>query len=114
MRLYEFANSKDYEDVDMFDDLRFFMMEDPTVYRSIYYPRVIELKKLVKLKKTPPADFFKDLIVSSIKLYIERFKVPPEVQKRFTEEGITELSKSFINSELQLGDDNGRERISKQ
>lgn len=112
MRLFEFTNTKDYEDVDMFDDLQFFMMEDPSLYRTVYYPKVIELKKLVNSGKHPSPDFFEKPIKTAISAYIAKFKVPPQVQKKFTPEGITELSKSLINSELQKGNQNGREGLS--
>lgn len=109
MRLYEFARAKDYEDVDLFDDLHFFMMEDPTIYRTIYYPKVIELRKL---RNKASADYFVPTIKKVISLYIARFNVPKEVQPQFTEEGILNLSKSLLNSELSKGKDDGREGFS--
>lgn len=112
MRLYEFTNARDYEDVDIFDDLQFFMMEDPTIYRTIYYPKVIELRKLNKASKKYDEDFFVPVIKKAISLYVAKFKVPKEIQQRFTDEGILNLSKSFLNSELSKGNDNGRESIS--
>jgi hypothetical protein len=79
MRLYEFTANLDQDkkelDFDLADDLIFFMRNDPSFYRTSYFPLVSKFTNRCSKDSTPGPVFFKDIVTDAYKQYKEKFQV---------------------------------------
>ena len=79
MRLYEFATTLDSDkkklDFDLADDLTFFMRNDPSFYRTSYFPLVSKFTNRCRKDSTPGPAFFKNIVTDAYKKYKEKFQV---------------------------------------
>lgn len=102
MRLYEFTefNKIDLESVDLVDDLHFFMHNDPTFYRKIFFPHLHKFKHIIKAGKKCSPKHFKNLIDQAADIYCKKYKIPKVTMSVFSSVDRDQLASKIFNQEL--------------
>ena len=86
VKLYEIdQHLKELEDVDLVDDLQFFMYNDPKFYRRIFFPVLSQMKKQVKSGKGCKHDMFRPCIDTATKLYCNKYEISADDKSVFTD-----------------------------
>jgi hypothetical protein len=85
MRIVEFTNIPELKDVDLLDDLQFYMENDPNFYRKILFPVISKMKSLMKTSKQCPATIFRNAVDKAALLYCKKFNIPDNPKSVFTD-----------------------------
>lgn len=112
MRINEFTEVPDLEDVDLLDDLHFFMQNDPSFYRKVFYPLLSMLKKHVKTGKRCKNTIFRPCVDHAITLYCKKFNIPGNEKSVFTDVDRDSLARKIFAQEverIEQGDYDGRD-----
>lgn len=112
MLIREFTEAPDLEDVDLLDDLHFFMHNDPSFYRKVFFPLISLLKKHVKTGKRCKDDIFKPCVDHAVTLYCKKFNIPGNEKSVFTDVDRDSLARKIFAQEverIEQGDYDGRD-----
>jgi hypothetical protein len=100
MKLFEVAEQKDqFEDVDLPEDLKFFMNNDSSFYRKVLYPSILAMKEKVKTGKPCDQMHFKPCISQGINSYCKKFKIEKNPKDLFSDEEIKDLAEKMFHQE---------------
>lgn len=90
----------DMESVDLLDDLQFFMNNDPTFYRKVYYPTLSQMKNTVKEGSQCNDKIFRPCVDKAVEVYCKKFNIPGNVKSVFTDVDRDELARKIFGQEL--------------
>lgn len=99
MLLNELDPNTDLKDVDLLDDLHFFMTNDPVFYRKILHPIVITLKKHLKSDTKCDHAMFKSAVDDGVKAYCNKFKIEGNPKSVFTDVDRDELARKIFSQQ---------------
>ena len=99
MLLNELDPNTDLKDVDLLDDLHFFMTNDPVFYRKILHPIVITLKKHLKSDTKCDHTMFKSAVDDGVKAYCNKFKIEGNPKSVFTDVDRDELARKIFSQQ---------------
>lgn len=99
MLIREFTEAPNLEDVDLLDDLHFFMHNDPQFYRKELYPLIAQLKKIVKSGKPCDNKLFRKCIDKAADHYCQKFKIPGNPKSVFTDVDRDSLARKVFAQE---------------
>ncbi len=99
MLINEFTNAPDLKDVDLVEDLHFFMQNDPTFYRKILFPLISKLKAAVKGGQSASADMFRGSVDKAVDAYCRKFKIPGNPKSVFTDVDRDSLASKIFGQE---------------
>lgn len=100
MLLKEIADKIDeLKDVNVVDDLQFFMHNDPLFYRKVLYPSISDLKHKMKSGKPCDEDHFHGCIKKGVDSYCNKFKIKKNPKDIFSDEEIKELAEKMFHQE---------------
>ncbi len=85
MLIREFTEDPRLKDVDLLDDLHFFMHNDPQFYRKELYPLIAQLKKHVKSGKRCEHTLFRKCVDKAVDHYCQKFKITGNPKSVFTD-----------------------------
>lgn len=114
MLIKEFVNSPlNLEDVDLKDDLKFFMHNDPGFYRRVLYPMIARVRDHIKQGHPCRDDIFRGAVDHAAKVYCQKFKIPQNEKSVFTDVDRDELAREIFGKErdhIEQGDYDGDDR----
>lgn len=99
MLIREFTESPNLEDVDLLDDLQFFMHNDPQFYRKELFPLIAQLKKFVKSGKPCDNKLFRKCVDKAADNYCQKFKIPGNPKSVFTDVDRDSLARKIFAQE---------------
>jgi hypothetical protein len=99
MRIFELNEKFKLDDIDLLDDLEFFMNNDNQFYRRVYYPLLMKVKKMVTLGKPCDDKIFRSCIDQAIPLYIKKFNISGNEKSVFTDVDRDELARKIFGQE---------------
>lgn len=99
VKLYELDQSLNFDDVDLVDDLHFFMQNDPKFYRRIMYPAISQMKKSLQSGKGCKHDMFRPCVDTAAKLYCKKFEIPDNEKSVFTDVDRDTLARKIFQQE---------------
>lgn len=99
MLLREFINKKDLDDVDMIDDLMFFMNNDTNFYRKIFFPMISKIRDQIKSGKRCKDTVFRPCVDSAINSYCEKYNISENPISLFTEVDRDEIARKVFAKE---------------
>lgn len=110
----EVANTPmNLEDVDLLDDLHFFMHNDPNFYRSILFPMIGKVKNHVNAGKRCKDTVFRGCVDRAADAYCKKFNVAENVKSVFTDVDRDELARKIFGQErdrIEQGQYNGDDK----
>lgn len=113
MLIREFTESPNLEDVDLLNDLHFFMNNDPNFYRKVFYPALSTLKKHINSKSQCNDTLFRPCVDQAVRIYCKKFNIPGKETSLFTNVDRDSLAKKIFAQELEhikQGNTNGDTR----
>jgi hypothetical protein len=97
MRINEVDDKFDkFKDVDLVDDLQFFMNNDPWFYRKVLYPAILTMKQSLKNGGDCKQNHFEPCINKGVDAYCSKFKLQKNSKNIFSDEEIQEDRKSVV------------------
>jgi hypothetical protein len=99
MLIREFVESPDLEEVDLKDDLKFFMHHDPAFYRRVFFPMISKLKKHLQSGKKCHSSVFRPCVDSAAETYCKKFKIADGHKSVFTDVDRDEIAQSIFGEE---------------
>jgi hypothetical protein len=99
MKINEVANIPDLDDVDLVDDLKFYMENDPQFYRRILYPIISQMKTQVKNGQRCKDNLFRDCVDKAALLYCKKFNIPDNPKSVFTDVDRDSLARQIFGQE---------------
>jgi len=100
MLLKEISDKIDeLKDVNVVDDLQFFMNNDPLFYRKILYPAISDMKHKLKSGQGCQQDHFHGCIKKGIDSYCKKFKIRKNPKDIFSDAEIKELAEKMFHNE---------------
>jgi hypothetical protein len=99
MKINELNERLKIDDIDLLDDLEFFMNNDNQFYRRIYYPMLMKLKKIVKTGKSCDDNFFRSCVDQAIPIYIKKFNISGNEKSVFTDVDRDEVARKIFGQE---------------
>jgi hypothetical protein len=111
MLIKEFVESPlNLEDVDLKDDLKFFMHNDPGFYRRVFYPMISKVRDHIKQGHPCRDDIFRGAVDHAAKTYCQKFKIADNHKSVFTDTDRDELAREIFGKErdnIEQGDYDG-------
>lgn len=102
VKLYELnQHLKNLEDVDLVDDLQFFMQNDPKFYRRILYPVLSQMRDRIKKGQGCQHSIFKPCVDTAAKLYCKKFEIPDNDKSVFTDVDRDSLARKIFQQETE-------------
>ena len=101
MLLCELDPNTDLKDVDLLDDLHFFMTNDPKFYRQVLHPVVSILKKHLKNDTQCDHSLFIPTVDSAVKEYCQKFKLEGNPSSVFTGIDRDELARKIFDQQAE-------------
>ena len=101
MLIREFTESPDLENVDMLDDLHFFMHNDPNFYRKKFYPMIARVRDHIKSGKRCKDTVFRPCVDVATEMYCKMFKIPGNEKSVFTDTDRDELARKIFGQEVE-------------
>lgn len=103
MLIREFTESPDLdlETVDLLDDLQFFMNNDPTFYRRIYFPALSAMKNAIKSGQECNENIFLPCVEKAVSIYCKKFNIPGNEKSVFTDVDRDALARKIFGQELE-------------
>jgi hypothetical protein len=100
MKLFELAqNIEEFKDVDLVDDLLFFMHNDPAFYRKVLFPRISDMKSTMKAGGECGEMHFKPCVDKAVGSYCNKFKIQQEPNSLFSKEELSNLAEKMFHQE---------------
>ena len=99
MLINEFTDAPDLKDVDLVEDLHFFMHNDPTFYRKILFPLISKLKAAVKSNQSASPEMFRGCVDKAADVYCRKFKIPGNPKSVFTDVDRDSLASKIFGQE---------------
>lgn len=100
VKLYELDQQlKNLEDVDLVDDLHYFMNNDPKFYRRIMYPVLSQVKNKMKQGQGCKHDVFRPCVDTAAKLYCKKFQITDNDKSVFTDVDRDALARKIFQQE---------------
>jgi hypothetical protein len=99
MLLREFINQKELEDVDMLDDLHFFMHNDPKFYRKFLYPLIAKFRDHIKQGKKCKDTVFRPCVDRAVDMYCQKYDIAGNPKSVFTDVDRDELARRVFGQE---------------
>ena len=99
MLINEFTDAPDLKDVDLVEDLHFFMHNDPTFYRKILFPLISKLKAAVKGGQSASPEMFRGCVDKAVDVYCRKFKIPGNPKSVFTDVDRDSLDSKIFEQE---------------
>ena len=90
----------DFENVDLLDDLRFFMSNDPQFYRKIFYPMISKVRDHVKANKKCSDKVFRKVVDHATAQYCSQYKIPGNEKSVFTDIDRDQLARQIFDQEM--------------
>jgi ABC-type uncharacterized transport system substrate-binding protein len=101
MKITEVTSAPDLKDVDLKDDLLFFMNNDPVFYRRIFFPTLSKLKSAIKSKKKCNHNIFRPCIDKAAETYCKKFDIAGGDKSVFTDVDRDSLARQIFGQERQ-------------
>lgn len=102
VKLYEIDQSlKELEDVDLVDDLQFFMYNDPKFYRRIMYPVLSQMKKQMQSGQGCKHDMFRPCVDTATKIYCNKYKISANDKSVFTDVDRDAVARKIFQQETE-------------
>ena len=111
MLIREFVESPlNLDEVDLKDDLKFFIHNDPAFYRRVFFPVLTKIK--AKIKQGIPCDdeVFRGCVDHAAEAYCRKFKIPQDHKSVFTDIDRDEIAREIFGIErdrIEQGDYDG-------
>jgi hypothetical protein len=99
MLIREFIENIDLKNMDLRDDLEFFMRSDPVFYRKAMYPIISKLKASIKNNKPCREDIFRSCVDRASEIYCKKFKIPNDSKSVFTDVDRDEIARKIFSKE---------------
>lgn len=99
MLIREFNEAPNLEDVDLIDDLQFFMENDPTFYRKMLYPIISKLRDIIKSGKISSDRDFRPCVDRAVDIYCKKFKISGNPKSVFTDVDRDAVARKIFNQE---------------
>lgn len=100
MLIREFVESPNLKEVDLLDDLKFFMENDPQFYRRVMFPLILKIKKHVKSGGKCKDNIFRSCIDSAVHTYCQKFRIPGNEKSVFTDVDRDKLARQIFGQEI--------------
>jgi len=103
MLLKELFSPKKEENVDITDDVVFFIDNDDSIHKEYFLPIVDKLKRVAKENKDEVKEikpFFKDMVDNGCNLYYKKFKLTGKPEEMFTKEIIHTIQEKLAKKHL--------------
>lgn len=100
MLIREFTERPDLKEIDLLDDLKFFMENDPKFYRRMMFPLILKIKKQVKSGGTCRDTVFRPCIDNAVHAYCQKFKIPGNEKSVFTDVDRDKLARQIFGQEM--------------
>jgi hypothetical protein len=94
-----YDKTDDFKDIDLIDDLKFFMNNDPAFYRKVLFPEISKLKDSVKGGNQCSEMHFKPCVDKAVGAYCKKFKIEKNPSDLFNDEEIRELAEKMYHEE---------------
>lgn len=98
MLLSELAPNVNKDDIDFLSDLHFFMINDPSFYRKVYFPCVTYLRDKMKDNDIPSEALFRKCVNTAIDHYCKKFNIPNQ-KSVFTDVDRDSLARKIFSQE---------------
>jgi hypothetical protein len=89
----------DLTDVDLKDDVHFFMHNDSGFYRKVLFPVISSLKSKLKGGSKCDEMHFKPCIEKAMPIYCKKFNIKEPTEKILSPEEINELAEKMFHEE---------------
>ena len=101
MKINDFDDNTPTElrDVNLIDDLQFFMANDPSFYRKIMFPEISNLKSKISSGEPSKETFFLPAIKKATSAYCKKFNIDRDPKDLFSDNEIRELAIKMFHSE---------------
>lgn len=99
MLLSELDSSKDLKDIDLLDDLHYFMHNDPKFYRQHFFPVITQLRNRLKDNKQSTPKGFRRCIDTAVDEYCKKFNISGNPTSVFTHVDRDELARKIFGQE---------------
>jgi hypothetical protein len=100
MKLFELAqNIEEFKDVDLVDDLLFFMHNDPAFYRKVLFPRISDMKSKIKSGGQCSEKYFMPCVDKAVNSYCTKFKIEQDPKSLFSNEELSSLAEKMFHQE---------------
>lgn len=99
MLIREFTESPDLQDVDLIDDLEFFIKNDDKFYRRTFWPTLSKLKSDIKSGKGADSNCFRNCVDQAALLYCKKFNIADNPKSVFTDVDRDSLAKKIFDNE---------------
>lgn len=99
MLLSELDSSKDLKDIDLLDDLHYFMHNDPKFYRNILYPTISQFRNRLKDNQPCSPKGFRGCVDKAAEEYCKKFKMDGNPNSLFTHFDRDELARKIFGQE---------------
>ena len=111
MRMDEVANSViNLEEIDLSEDLHFFMHNDHNFYRKVFFPMISKVKAHIKSGKRCHDGVFRPCVDQAAETYCKKFNIPDNHKSVFTDVDRDELARKIFGQEkdrIEQGDYDG-------
>lgn len=101
MLIREFVESPDLKEVDLVDDLKFFMENDPTFYRKVLFPMILKVKKHIKAGQRCKDTVFKNCVDQAASIYCQKFNIQDNEKSVFTDIDRDKLARQIFGQEVE-------------
>lgn len=100
MRLNEISqNIEEFKDVDLVDDLLFFMHNDPAFYRKVLFPKISDMKSAVKGGGNCDETHFMPCVNKAVGSYCKKFNIEQDPKSLFSKEELSGLAEKMFHQE---------------
>jgi hypothetical protein len=99
MLIREFTENPDLKDVDLLDDLHFFMHNDPKFYRRALYPLIARFRDHIKSGKKCNDLIFRPCVDRATHEYCKKFNIPDSEKSVFTDVDRDQLARKIFAQE---------------
>lgn len=99
MLIREFTEKDNFEDVDLLDDLDFFMNNDRQFYRRDLFPLISHLRNQIKSGKKCKDTLFRNCVDKAIDVYCKKFDITNDQKSVFTDVDRDELARKIFAKE---------------
>ena len=101
MLIKEFVEVTGFEDVDLVEDLKYFMENDPKFYRKVLYPAISRYIKKLRSGENCDASEFRSCVDQAAGVYCDKFNIPGNPKSVFTDVDRDELAQKIFGQERQ-------------
>jgi hypothetical protein len=99
MIITEITQAPDLKDVDLAEDLEFFMRNNPSFYRRVMWPIISKMKQDIKSGKGCKEDCFRPCVDQGALLYCKKFNIPDNPKSVFTNVDRDSLARKIFDKE---------------